>query len=373
MLSQLKGVGWATIASIGLHGAIAWAVLRAPVGSWGDQLIEPDSIEIEVTLPDPVEEPDPAPQPEEAEPTPVPEDAPPAARVERPIGEPNPPPGEASSEVVSEATLVPSNIESPEIRQEPTPREMTEAERRRIQALINPANAASSSFTITGPGPSRTGPAATLNPGDGSDRPTEEQLEARLAQGLRRQAMARAYLARTEPELRREADGSLAYSGHRFTARIRPDGRVEFEDSPNVQTNGFSSSGTMDITEAFMNAGGQDPHFAEREWFMRHTREIRERLEDEHRARTMRAALGRVPGRLDRIWSTESRTIQERRARIFHVWDEMTDDDDGARGRRMVIRWIREHIPAGHEHAFTEAEIRRFNARREATEEFAPY
>lgn len=376
MLAQLKGVGWATLASLGLHGALAWAVLSAPVGSWGEELLEPDSIEIEVTLPDPVVEPDPLPEPprpEQVDPRQVPDEIPPAAMVERPRGQPNPPPGATSEGVVSEATLVPSTIESPEIRQEPEPREMTETERRRLAALINPANAASSSFTITGPGPSRVGPPAGLGTADGTDRPTEEQLEQQLSQGLRRQALARAYLARTEPELRRQADGSLAYSGHRFTARIRPDGSVSFEDQPNVSTNGFSSSGTMDITEAFMNAGGQDPHFAEREWFMRHTREIRERMEDEHRARTLRSAFGRLPARLDRVWGTESRSVRARRARIFHIWDEMTDDADGNRGRRMVIRWIQRTIPAGHEDAYTASEITRFNASRESTEEFAPY
>jgi len=185
--------------------------------------------------------------------------------------------------------------------------------------------------------------------------------------------MARAYLSRAEPELRRQPDGSYAYSGHRFTARIRPDGEVDWDDQPNMQTNGFSTSGTMDITEAFMSAGGQDPAFVEREWFLEHTRELRERLEDEWRARTMDSALRVLPGRLRRIWATESRSPAARRLRIFRIWDEASEDGTGARARRVLLGWIRENLPEGSEGAYTDSELARLNERRESEEPFAPY
>lgn len=373
MLTQLKGVGWATIASIGLHGALAWAVLRAPVGSWGDRLTEPDAISIEVVTPEQPEQPTPPepriePPPEEQ----VPPDEVPAALSERPLGEPNPRPGsEDPSASTVQPDSVPSTIEVPEVNQEPQQREMTEEERRRVTALINPANAARSSFTVTGPGPSRTGPAAGLGTGDTG--PSERDIEASLSAGLRRQAMAREYLSRTEPELHRQADGSYAYSGHRFTARIRPDGSVEFDDTPNVQTNGFSASGSWDLNDALMGANGQDTNFYERQWFMRHTEELRARLEAEHRREQMGSALRRLPGRLARIWGTTSRSYAARRRRIFSIWDEMAEDSTGERARRIVIGFIRETLPEGSENAYTEREIARLNASRESTEEFTPY
>ncbi len=379
--SPLKGVGWATVVSVALHATAAWMVLRAPVGSFGAHEVEPDSVEIDIVAPPipEVQEPpvaEPEPEALEPEPEPLPDDAvvpppTPAAQIERPRGEPSPNVG-GEPGAVGAGEPVPSTIEVPQVTPD-APRPETDAERRRrLQALLNPASVARGGFVATGPGPSRTGPPAGLG-GTGDPGPSEAEIEANLSAGLRREALARAYLARTEPELTREPDGSLAYRGHRFTARIRPDGSVSFEDSPNVQTNGFSTSGTMDITEAFMNAGGQDPHFAEREWFMRHTREVRERLEDEHRAQQMSASLRGLRGRLSRILATTSRTYAARRQRIFSIWDDMAEDSDGARARRIVIRFIREELPQGSENAYTDAEIDRLNATRESTEAFAPY
>ena len=190
---------------------------------------------------------------------------------------------------------------------------------------------------------------------------------------LRGQAMARPWLARTEPELRRQPDGSLLYDGHRFRARIRPDGSVEFEDHGNAQTNGFSASGSFDLTDAIMGASGQDPHAAERDWFMRRTREVRERLESQYRAEQNAQGLSRLRGRLGRVWATTTRSTGARRRRIFQIWDEMAEDDTGRRGRDIVYAFIRETIPAGSEDAYTESELTRLNGSRESTQRFAPY
>ena len=68
----MKSVGWATLISLSVHGALGWAVLRAPAGWFGaSHPIEPISVEI---IESPVEI-QPEAQPEEPtppEPTPLP-------------------------------------------------------------------------------------------------------------------------------------------------------------------------------------------------------------------------------------------------------------------------------------------------------------
>lgn len=382
MLSQLKGVGWAAMISVGLHGALAWAVLRAPLGRIAARPRATESITVDIidaTEPLPDEPIDPPRDPPPAiveEPPPEPEVPTRPAAVVRPPGLP-----ERPSERVEERDPGPrqpdpvSTIDVPEVElREPTtePEETPEERRRRLAALIDPRNAARSSFSASGPGPSRRGPPAGR--GTGSDRgPSEAEMERSLQASLRAEALTKSHLTRERVEPRRQPDGSYAWSGHAFSARINRDGSVDFDDRPNVQTNGFSTSGSLDLTDAIMGSQGQDPYLAERERFMRETRELRERLEAEHRAETMASALRRLRGRLSQIWNTTSRSEAARRERIFRIWDDIAEDSSGVEARRIVLSFIREVLPENSEHAYTEAELERFNRARQSRERFEPY
>ncbi|MGE0791394.1 MAG: hypothetical protein AB7S26_37310 [Sandaracinaceae bacterium] len=380
LVAQLKGVGWSTIASVGVHGILAIAILRAPVDAWTDDVYAPDTITIDVIAPDtvdPVVTPDATRDEARNElPAPVPErdDV-----VRDPRVMPDRPNQTAST---VEVTPVPSTIEVPQIQQEPATREMTEEERRRAQAVItaalDPRRASSAlGYNVTGPGPSRTGPPAGLGTTDRG--PTGAELSAMHSSSLRQQAMARPWLSRTEPELHRQADGSLVYSGHRFTVRIAPDGSLHWDDRPGVQVNGLNGSGpvngggSFDLSDALMGAQGQDASFAEREWFLEHTREIRERLEDEYEAGVRRTGLRRLRGRLARDWANTSHSLRARHTRLFSYWDEMSEDGSSEEERRAVIAFIRENLPQGSEDAYTDEEIERLNARRESHQRFEPY
>jgi len=371
----MKSVGWATLLSLSVHGALGWAVMRAPVGWFGEaEPYEPIAIEI-ITPPDPIMPPSEEVEEELAPPAPVPEDALPedavAALIEPQMGIPNPDQtGEPVDGVMPEAAL-PSSIDVPDVTpEEPQPNQPRDP--RAMQALLNPANVARGGYVPTGPGPTRRGPPAGLASG-GNERPSEADIERQHRDHLRGAAMARPWLTRERPEVQRQPDGSYAYEGHRFRAHIRPDGSVEFEDHGNAQTNGFSASGSFDLTDAIMGASGQDPHAAERDWFMRNTRELRHRLEAEHRVEENTRGLGRLRGRLARVWRTRSRTTGARRRRIFSIWDEMADDATGRRGREVVYAFIRDTIPEGSEDAYTGAELSRLNASRESTARFDPY
>lgn len=371
--------------SLAVHAAVL-AVLALgilPIERWTAE-VQPEPITFEVISavepePEPsLIEPEPEPAPPEPEPEPAPSMPEPqvaAARVPNPRIEPSPAPLPHSDEVEGNAapSASTSTMELPEIRDTTPPRHVdSEEERRRMAALLDPTAVARSGFDF-GPGPTQRGAPAGLGSVRDGRRPTEREIEQGLGSSLRAEAMTKNHLTREPFRLTRRPDGTQAWTGPRLTGVIHPDGTVSFEDRPNVQTNGFSASGTFDLTEAVMGASGQDPLRAERDYFMRHTEELRHRLEDEHARQEMAAGLRRLPVRLDRIWGTESRTPEARRRRIFDTWDEIATDADGQRARSIVIDWIRRVLPEGSPDAFTAEEIRRFNATRESEEPFAPY
>ncbi len=247
----------------------------------------------------------------------------------------------------------------------------SEEERRRRWAMINPSTAATSGFDY-GPGPSRRGPPAGLGTTDTG--PSERELEESLGGGLRAEAMTKRHLQREPFRLQRRPDGSQAWVGPRLTGVVLPNGEVRFEDHGNASVDLATGTGTFDLTEAIMGASGQDPLRAERDYFMRHTEELRARLEAEHRSQETRRGLRLISPRLDRVWQTTSRTPESRRLRIFRLWDECAEDEPaGLEARAEMLRWIRLNLPPGSEFAYTEAELRRFNAHRESREEFQPY
>lgn len=193
-----------------------------------------------------------------------------------------------------------------------------------------------------------------------------------LAAGLARAANVPAHLSeRPPPELRRRRDGSYTYDSPQFEAIIAEDGTVTFLDrhvsmpAPLIFT--------FDVTDAVMRAQGMDPYVHERQWFMRETRELRERLAGAARERERAAGLRALEDRLARVWTDRSRPARERRAAIFEMWDDCADDAVGASARAIVVRFIQRHLPAGSHDAYGEAELAALNARRVSPLPFAPY
>lgn len=379
--------------SLFLHGlaALAIVVLARPVEQWA-RVERPETVTLVVMeevaptpiVDDPREDPEPlaSPLPEpEPPPEPPPTEPPPQVAAARLPDDPRTPSREPGSErggtggaTESTASAGAGLIEPPTVQGERPARLVDpDEERRRMAALIDPTRVARGGFDFSGgAAPSQRGGPAGLGPPD--RRPSEREIEQRLSAGLREQALTKTHTVREPFQLRRRPDGTQVWEGPRLTGIIRPDGSVDFNDRPNVQTNGFSGSGTFDATEAIMGASGQDPLRAEREYFMRQTEDLRARLEAEHRRRQMDSGLQSLRGRLARVWATTTRTPAQRRLRIFGIWDE-TDEDDGGgrRAREIILAFIRENLPPGSEDAYTEEEVRRLNGRRESREEFAPY
>lgn len=374
----LRLFGWVG-ASVGLHAVFFVAVVAGLIPVSGiSATVESHPIDFEI-LAVPAE-PELRLEPERRDPEPAPAPRPEeevrAAHLPEPLPRERPEPPSREPREPSEATDGPpapqasSSIDVPEVT--PQPRAESDEERqRRLAAMTNPLAAARSGFDF-GPGPSQRGAPAGLGAPDRG--PSERDIEASLGSGLRAEAMTKRHLTREPFRLQRRADGSHVWNGPRLMGIINPDGTVRFQDRPGFNPDLATGSATFDITEAIMGASGQDPLRAEREYFMRETEELRAQLEAQHRRQETSSGLARIPGRLTRVWQTENRTPGSRRWRIFQLWDECDEDDaSGREARAAMIRWIRLNLPAGGEHAYTEDEIRRFNARRESREEFAPY
>lgn len=234
--------------------------------------------------------------------------------------------------------------------------------------LPDPAAVARAWFVPEGPGPSRRGPPASAT-ASALEAPDERALEEEHRRFLRASAMARPWVTRAEPELRRLPDGRLAYDGHAFRAVIEPDGSVSFaqRSAVDLERELDLSSGRFDLDALF-----SDVYRYERQWFMDRTEEVRDRMDAEHRAREAATALRVLPGRLERLW-TGPGSAAWRRRRIHAAWDELADDDAGRAARAVVEAWVRERLPAGSEDAFDAAELARLNAGRRGARIFAPY
>jgi hypothetical protein len=249
---------------------------------------------------------------------------------------------------------------------EPPP--ITEEERQRQWLLIDPTAAARSVVSFDGEGPSqRRGPQAAIQ----EEAPDEEAIEAMHRDHLRAEAMAKRHVTHTPIVPQRQRDGSYVWRGAPFTATIHPDGEVEFADRPMVQTEGFSASGSFDLTDMLMGAAGQDPLAAERERFMEETAELRERLEAAHRRQSMASAIDRIPAEMELIWGRRRPAVRRRRE-IFD-WYDTTDDVEGARARAAILRWVQAHVPEDSPDAFDREELERWNSARTGAHEFWPY
>jgi hypothetical protein len=174
--------------------------------------------------------------------------------------------------------------------------------------------------------------------------------------------------------LKLENDG-YHYDGPSFSAKIAMDGRVTFDDHSIRDFKGLS--GGFDLTDLAMRGHHQDPYRYEKEKFMDTTSKLRAELTTRARKDRLESSLAALPAHLEQVWSDASRSARERRGVLFAMWREAagSDDEDGAAGtksRATSEAFIRQRLPAGSEDAFTDDELRRYNARSGGVK-FEPY
>ena len=175
--------------------------------------------------------------------------------------------------------------------------------------------------------------------------------------------------------LKLESDG-YHYEGPSFSAKIAMDGHVTFDDHAIRDFKGLS--GGFDLTDIAMKNHHQDPYRYEKEKFMDTTSKLRAELTTKARRERLEASLAALPYHLEQVWGDLNHSARERRGVLYAMWREAAGTDDevgnaGKKARATIEAFIRERLPEGSENAFTDDELRRFNARAAGAMRFEPY
>jgi hypothetical protein len=207
--------------------------------------------------------------------------------------------------------------------------------------------------------------------GDAAALTANERLNARLAPDRRQPEL---------PELIKHGNGTYTFQGNGFDATIERDGTVRMRDrfirARWRQPRWNPKTGVLSVPffeikfDIFAwldrKIGKNDPFRSERHWFLAGTRDLREEL-------ATKAAQKRMRDALNAIWSSASLSLAERKRLTFSLWDESTEDEQGAIGRALVIAFVREHCPAENVRGFSPEDLALLNAKRRSTRAFVPY
>ena len=217
--------------------------------------------------------------------------------------------------------------------------------------------------------------------------------------------------------LQRREDGSYFYAdpARRFTLVVTPRGEARFadrwkradaRDSQHGKCCGRPAEGTARALNVFagvsmngplewaMKARGLDPAAAAKAEVLERTRTFRTKLAVAWTREQVERALGELPRQLEAAWSDGERSAAVRKQVLFEHWDACEDrlgidrrsipadaipqvDEQRHRAARaaraIIVRFVREHLPAGSADAFTPTELAHFNARRVSVGRFTPY
>jgi hypothetical protein len=202
---------------------------------------------------------------------------------------------------------------------------------------------------------------------------------------------------RAGPELVRDADGTCHYAGTAINATVFPDGGVRFEDK--AEEVRAVSVQPLDRGQFLPRGGVQMPperpvtpeemlpaqqlefrlRFAarawkaERDWFLRATEGLRRELADKAQERELVGAEHDLRKQLDQIWCDARVPAADRRRALFEMWDAMSADEIGLRGRRVLLEYIHENLPKDSALAYPDAQLASLNARRAQRDRFDPY
>jgi hypothetical protein len=233
-----------------------------------------------------------------------------------------------------------------------------------------------------GAGPIDDGPAASLPGSRRSGR------QADLEESLRGSVRGPALSQRPPPEIRPAADGGYDVEGIRLRAHVAPDGRITFQDGPPIEdvgpmatlgdrdtrTPGSIGMGfRFDLNDGLWDAVGQDPLRTERQYLLRETEELRNRLSTRARRVDEERAILALGEELRAVAADRSLSAARRREEVFALWDDCATDAIGVRARTLVEDFIRERFPAGTALAYTPTELTRLNRRRATGQPFDPY
>ncbi|MDX2093980.1 MAG: hypothetical protein SFX73_39465 [Kofleriaceae bacterium] len=138
------------------------------------------------------------------------------------------------------------------------------------------------------------------------------------------------------------------------------------------------AGGGFDITDAIMRSKGADPYAAKKLAFLDSTRDERVEMGKRYKSEQLAKASRITKENLDRLRATV-RDPAARKQALFEMWDEIeeTGPDElvvaGQASRKLIIAFIRTHLPAGSEYAYSLTELAAYNAHKQSKARFVPY
>jgi hypothetical protein len=137
-------------------------------------------------------------------------------------------------------------------------------------------------------------------------------------------------------------------------------------------------AGGFDVTDAMMRRHGVDPYASKKLKFLDATRDERVQVGNKHRAEQLAQVPVIMQQNLHALWAGRLDLAARKRA-LFELWDECAETGDPAvvtaaqAARRLVIGFIRGHLPAGSADAFTAAEVAALARTQQSKAVFEPY
>jgi hypothetical protein len=163
---------------------------------------------------------------------------------------------------------------------------------------------------------------------------------------------------RPDYKIARHKDGSSTYADNRadrFKATVSPDGTIAFEDHhvhrrslreqwrkwiedplhnpPPLPTLAFD----FDLTDEIMRAMGEDPYLDVQRKLAAGTLEERQRMADEYRRETLQAAMAGLRSFLRALIADPTRTDETKRQLLRELADETDDTPAGRRAREIIL------------------------------------
>jgi hypothetical protein len=138
-------------------------------------------------------------------------------------------------------------------------------------------------------------------------------------------------------------------------------------------------SGGFDVTDALMRLAGDDPYAARKREMLEKTFDERVQIGTAYRADQLEKSDQTMLTHLDKLWARTDLGVAKKRRLIFELWDECAETGGsqlvagGTKARAALVRFIRVHLPADSDDAYSADELRRLNGKRRSTATFEPY
>ena len=273
---------------------------------------------------------------------------------------------------VTEATHVSSQTLS---RKSPSTRRSTAAHSLAMSTIVNSPVRVDTGVTRRAALPRADLSPTTNVPGTNDSASQSDSLSSASA----RSVAQRLFFPTPKPPANSLADdghGGKVATERRFNAAIAPDGLAT-----------LTNSVAYDWTEKMMLRHGDDARSREKILFLDRTRDERVAMAQKYRDDQLGRSSELANDSVQTLWQRRDLSMAEKREDLFELWDDCAEAADGnddstpmnpraaagERVRTQLIAFIRQHLAAGSDDAYSLTEIEALNKRRHSHHIFAPY